>query len=471
MTEEGPLARRARLAAQKQGGGSLAVRAARAAGKDPMDDLLREQGLIGRKPEEIGLDVRVPSESTDVATPMDRERIARQPDNLGEWWKDAAVATAGLPMVAAQAVPGMERLQAGARALRPDVTYDEALQDIRGVTDEVPNEIKLAAQAPLLMATGRAMTAVPKIGAAMRSPALSGAVIGAADQALDADRMSLEQRLGMTAAGGVIGGTAGKTLDMLVAGGRAVGSKNLGKNIVGREAAIEASDAQRYGAALREAQKAGGTGPEIQQILAHPKIKPYVDAVRDAEQFADASDAEVFKEAYKLMSRAELNAARTVANSDDFAADADLTRGNLRELKKKMTTAADPTMPSFRGAARQHAQEEAGIEAVETGAAAMSRAGMKTNPKNAGRLSQAAFGDKFDGMTLEQRIDADEGVLGQLWDDIGLRPNLISGAGILSSADRIRRAGPILRRINSPNTRTLDDLVRAGLLGTAANIP
>lgn len=436
-----------------------------------MDALFREQGLIGKKPEDLSLDVSVPSESTDAATPMDRERIARQPDNLREWWKDAAVATASLPIVAAQAVPGMERLQAGARALRPDVNYDEALKDIRGVTDEVPTEIKMATQAPFLMATGKGMTMLPKVGNALRSPAISGAVIGAADQGLSADRMSLEERLGRTAAGGVIGGAAGKTLDMLVTSGRAIGAKNLGKNVVGREAAIEAGDAQRYGAALREAQKAGGTSPEIQQILAHPKIKPYVDAVRDAEQFANASDAEVFKEAYKLMSRAELNAARTVANSDDFAADADLTRGSLRELKKKMTAAADPTMPSFRGAARSHAMDEAGIEAVETGAGAMSRAGMKTNPKNAGRLSQEAFGKKFDGMTLEQRLGADEGVLGQLYEDIGLRPNLISGAGTLSSADRIRRAGPILRRIGSPNTRKLDDLVRAGLLGAGTVIP
>lgn len=409
----------------------------------------------GKAKAPLALDVRQRGESTR-ALPFNR------PEPTGDLEADLPAVLGNVANLA-QGVPGMEAVQSGARALVRGQSFKEARDDIRGATDNIPAPIKIA---------GRVAGSLPLLPFMPASPALGGAALGAADQALSADDMTLEGRLARTAAGAGGGAAIGKTLDMLVTGARAYlpsklgGSKTFGKTLLDREDAMGAADEVAYGAAAREGTTAGGTNDAIRDVLSHEKIAPFAAAVRMREQFKGATDAEVLTEAYKLMSREQRRLGKTIANADDFAAGDVLRKEEIDILKQRMLAAADDIMPSFRGAVRGHAQREGEIEAAEAGAGAMSRAGMKINPSQADRFSPEAFSRKFAGMSAAERKAAEEGVLGYLKEQPIVRPNLISAGGILSSADRVHRAGGLLRKINTDRQRWLDDVLKTGLLGT-----
>lgn len=437
-----------------------------------MDALLREQGLIGAPKESLKLDVRQPSESTralpyDPRRSGDIEALASAPAGLKKVAPEALRGAAALTLSAAQGVPGMEALEAGAGALGSKFTdnpmsFRESRDALRAETEKIPREVRGAAQ----LIAGGAASRIP--GVASMSPAKAGATFGAASQGLSADDMSLEGRLARTAIGAGVGGAAGKTLDMLVTGARAGGAKRYDKNVFDREDAMSVADNANYGAAAAEGKAAGGTSAEIQAALAHEKIAPFAAAVRMREQFKGASDAEVLTEAFKLMSREQRRLGRAISSADDYAANDVLRKDELDILKRQLKTAAEPTMPSFPGAVKEHAKRAGEMDALDRGASAMARAGMKINPAQTERFSPESFRRSWTSMSDAERQAAQEGVLGFLKEQPVFRPNLISGGGLLSAADRLHRAGGLLRQINTPGQRTLDDILRASI-GSASS--
>lgn len=428
------------------------------------------------KRESLAVDV-APQESTsalpyDPERPGDFEALKSFPAGLKKVAPEAARGAAALTLSAAQGVPGVEAFEAGMGALGSQFTdspmgFRESRDALRTETSKIPPEIRLASQLAVGGGAGAMAAKAPgRVGTFMKSPARAGMAFGAGDQAFSPSDMSLEQRLLRTGAGGAVGGVVGKTLDALIAGVRGMTTPTTGKNVVNREAAMGDVDDRLFGIADMEGIAAGGTSAQIQAALKHPKIAPHVARVRGTEKFKNASDAEVLTEVYRSLGRQQRALGSKIAASEDHLPDEELMREELGDLKKILAQGADTDMPTFRVANKAHADAEGDLEAVELGATAMSRAGMKTHPSKAGRLSQEAYEREFAKLPPERRPLAAEGALGNLRDyRLGLRPSVPSLGGTLTTADALLRAGPLLRRIGDPTTARLDDLIRSGMLG------
>lgn len=104
----------------------------------------------------------------------------------------------------AEGIPGMERAQAaigaGASHVLGDapLSYDESLANLRSLTGKLPEALKTGER----MGGAIGLLAIPGATAA---PALTGAVLGGADQALSADPMSASSRVLRTAGGAAMG--------------------------------------------------------------------------------------------------------------------------------------------------------------------------------------------------------------------------------------------------------------------------
>ena len=441
-----------------------------------MDSLFAEQGL-GVPKESLKLDVQQRPESTkglpyDKNRPGDLEALKSAPAGLKTVAPEAAKAAAAMTLSAAQGVPGVRLFESAMGSLGSQFTDNpmsvgESRDVLDAETSKIPSEIRAAAQLAVGGGAGFAASRAPgAAGRFMQSPARAGGAFGAADQGLSANDMSLERRIGMAGAGLVGGATVGKVADMSMVGGRAMSTPTTGKNVVAREEAMETLDDRLYGLADIEGAAAGGTSPAIQSALKHPKIAPHAARVRETEAFKNATDAEVLTQVYRSLGRQQRALGGRIAASDDHLPDVELMRGELGDLKNVLAKGADPDMPTFRVANRAHADAEGDLEAVELGATAMSRAGMKVAPSHAGRLSQEAFEREFGKLPPHRRPLAAEGALGNLRDyRMGLRPSIPSAGGVATTVDALWRGGPLLRRIGDPKTRLLDDLVRSGMVG------
>lgn len=440
-----------------------------------MDSLFAEQGL-GVPRESLKLNVTQQPESTrgapyDPSRSGDLQALASAPAGLKTVGPEAARGAAALALSAAQGVPGMEAFQAGMGSLGSQFTDNpmgirESRDVLRGETDKIPPEIRMVSQMAVGGGAGAMASRAPgRLGAFMKSPARAGTAFGAADQGLSADDMTLEGRLGRAAAGAAVGGTIGKAADAGIVGGRAMKAKTIGRNTVDREAAMGEVDDRLFGIADMEGVAAGGTSPQIQQALSHPKIAPHAARVRETEAFKNATDAEVLTQVYRSLGRQQRALGGRIAASDDHLPDVELMKDELGDLKKILAKGADQDMPTFRVANRAHADAEGDLEAVELGATAMSRAGMKHAPSQSSRLSQEAYEREFAKLPPHRRPLAAEGALGNLKDyRLGFRPSIPSAGGITTTLDGLLRGGPLLRRIGDPTTAKLDDLVRAGMM-------
>ncbi len=111
-------------------------------------------------------------------------------------------------------IPGGEAAQAGLRSVVRRQPYTEALDDLRSMKDETPFAATLLA---------RGLGGVAAIGSGARflpgGAFSSGAVVGGASGALDADPKSLGMRAGGTVGGAATGGLIGKAFQL---GGQAV---------------------------------------------------------------------------------------------------------------------------------------------------------------------------------------------------------------------------------------------------------
>lgn len=428
--------------------------------------------------ESLRLDVRQPAEST-FGLPYDPER--------GGDFEAAAPSLAALPLVAAQAVPGMEAFQAaagmaGSRLPQPvkkfldmdegnPLSFGESRDALRSVTDPIPAPIKLAAQGPALAKSAAALAL---------SPAKAGAVIGAADQALSADDMTIESRLARAGMAGAAGGAAGKTLESVLTSGRAFMTPRVDANVAKRVATMRQADKVNYGKAAREGERtaAAGMGPvqnESQQVLRsaleREEVAPFAAMVKATKQFADADDATLLRETYKLMSRQQTGLARRL-KEQGFDAKMQLEHDNLAAIKGELLDAADAVMPSFRKAVQSHAKARGGIEAVKLGRkGAQGSIGKTYGGAHPETQSPEALRERILKLPPEEQQAAIEGALGRLRETIGIQPNAVSLGGAMTTAIRPARVAPFLRSLNDPGQRRLDDIIKASILSGRVLVP
>lgn len=247
---------------------------------DSFDALWGDEPAAPR--ESLKLDVKFPAESTH-ALPHNR------PDRSGDF-EAAAPAALGLVATAGQAVPGVEALQAGVRSLVRGQPYSEALKDIRGVTDEIPMAMKLLAQAPAIAAGAKVLPF---------SPAKSGALIGAADQALGAspdqsvlgigEDHPVAMRALRTLVGAGFGTVAGKLPEMGATSARVAKAPQASKLLKGLDEARAAKSGPLYAAAEAEgaASRAAGTfgTPKVKALFQRPEVAEIADGLSKLDEF------------------------------------------------------------------------------------------------------------------------------------------------------------------------------------------
>lgn len=375
---------------------------------------------------------------------------------------------AGLATTAPQALPGMERVQAGVRSVVRGQSYDEALGDMRENTDHIPAAVKMMTQTPAMMAMGKLPV----------SPATAGALFSGASQALSADRMGVPERAMRTVGAGVVGGVAGKVLDVGSTFVRAKGEGSLvplklrSRKSPGEMTAdvlrrTEAADAKNYGAAAAEGNAAPPQIPAIRHILENPHVKPYAHLIRQSAEFAEANDATVLTETYKLLSNQQ-KGLRQRLSENGFDAGMALENRNIELAKRQMLKVSDRVMPGFRKAVTEHAKLEGEQAAIATGADASRRViGVAPSGKRLATQSSEAFAKKIRDMRPEERRQAVAAFLGQLKDRIGFQPNAVSIGGLLTSIKRPAQASKFLRSVGDEGQAKIDGLIRTVINGAA----
>lgn len=223
---------------------------------------------------------------------------------------------------------------------------------------------------------------------AVKLGAKAGAGLGAADAALSADDLSLEDRAVNTAKGGAAGALAGGALgagarvfdkgsELVGLAKRIKSAKPFGEVAHEIDDNITAATRANYGQAEAEGVAAGGSSPELTKALEHPLIKPYADIVRESHGGKNASDAQVAQQAYKLISRQRGGFKRQMAEKYD--AKIDMQAEDLKEAasilkaataRKGVATTVIPApetaqspAPDIRTALREH-QARPGIAAA-----------------------------------------------------------------------------------------------------------
>lgn len=264
------------------------------------------------------------------------KRMARE--NANEQEQTAVENTPGKTRAAlasmAQGIPGMEAVQAGARSLIRRQPYGESLKDIRGAVETLPTGLaageRLAGSLPL-------MTMLPG------SPAVSGAILGGADQALAADDESLTARAMKTAGGAAVGGILGKVLDVGITGARALMAKSPAKNILGRQAERAASAGGLYSRALNEGEGKEATAT-VQAFLAEPEIAARVEALQRLDSFKDvpADSPQMLDALYKALTDESKSISKGLAVLDPSKPNIGRFRGeNVRGLKDRLLGAME----------------------------------------------------------------------------------------------------------------------------------
>lgn len=220
----------------------------------------------------------------------------------------------------AQGAPGVEAFEAGAGALgskltKAPMTYRQSLSSLRGSTANIGGKTSFAEH----MAG-----ALPVMAMLPANPAVSGAIVGGADQALSANPdESLAMRGAKTAGGAAVGAIAGKALDKGVTLARAALPKWAGGagSSVDRMLQMQADRAQSaktlYSSALAEGQGKEAT-PALQAYLAEPEIAERVAKLQELDPHKNLSpdSPEMLDALYKSFSD-EAKAIKKSANTLD----------------------------------------------------------------------------------------------------------------------------------------------------------
>lgn len=366
-------------------------------------------------------------------------------------------------------VPGGEALTTGAHALVNREPYADAYRDVKAAenTSPIKGALKFAG-------------AIPAAIALPGNPVASGAIIGAADEALNADpNESLGERAGKTAAGAAIGAATGKVAQKVGTAIQALRPVALGgvggadANVIARQAARAQSAKRLYAAAMAEGRGTPLT-PEIQQFLNEEDIAPLVEKIKAGRTGSQLDTPELLDRVYKELSDMGKTAGKPLAAVDPSKPNLAVSRlADIKAAKQQAlgamsgTPSAPGPMPSYQQAVEDYAQRTREIDAVKRGYEAVKQNASTTLPgaKQLGRKTPLSFQEWAKTARPEEIAAARQGQLGYVRDAFA-RPGLTFKPG----RQAISAAAPLLRSTPGPNQATLDALRNLGLLETSNQI-
>ncbi len=395
---------------------------------DPVADYLAAKGATATDPVSDYLAAKQKVSPLTPAAETTQAPPSRQPIDVPEYQPTFAQKAVGTAEALGHKIPFVETAQAKLRSMTGGVDYQTALKQIHDEEKAAPKVARIGAN---LVGGGVAALAMPG------SPAVSGALYGGAEALGNSEPVeTLGEKVGPAIKGAAIGGTIGKasqlgsTLYRATAPTWAGGAATLGKQSDALRKTIGASDAKLYGAAESEAAAGGGTSPEIQAALNHPRVKPLADDIREsfALQGKPANDATVLMQAHRELSQNERALIDRTANANSARPMTTREKGDVQAVKEILKSAASdgPTalMPSFRPAVAAHADLAGQNEAMQQAADATGRIarGAQTPGRKLATQSPEAFGRSLQAMSPEDAQAALGGILGRTQQRIGLNP-------------------------------------------------
>lgn len=442
-----------------------ALRATRSpvAEADPLDELKALRGS-GRQ---LPRGYRTP----DQIARLNRQDVsaASEPDvptSLGGTLAQTGRELLGSATATGKYIPGARALQASARSLRPNTTYQQALAEIEGNEEDTPALARgLAGGAGGVLAAsampGLAAKVVPQIArvapkaaqaikSAMSTGAKQGAVFGGAEGALSADPETASARLWKTVTGAGVGMLGGKLGEQIATATKAFapailgGTRTLGRQSLDRNAAMKLLESPLWAQVEQEAQTVA-TSPAIRRVLSDPAVKPFVKAARKLVINKGKTDSEIVLEVMKDMSEAQGRAGTILETTRKrFASRAASQKRELGAAKERVRVAVEdptaPVLPSLRPAQQAHAANE-DIKAAAKRATRMGRdiiKGKLVDPDKIDLDSQEAYLNEVVLMPKEKARAALDAVLGTLKETPRLSSDPLKGFfGIGTSAMRI----------------------------------
>lgn len=380
---------------------------------------------------------------------------------------------------AAQGIPGMHALEAGAGALGSQLTshpmgYKESYNTLSDATG------KIGGKTAALERVGGSLLAAPLLPA---NPVAAGAILGGADQALSADPgQSVGGRAARTVLGAGAGAALGRVADVGTTGIRALFSQRSEANILARQLAQSESATRLYSKAMQQGQGNLGTAA-LQRFMAQPDIAEIVGELQQTRPFQGVhpESPEMFDAVYKTLSdrmqtvKKGLESVRpNKPNIGRFAAK-DIRMAQEDALDAASGGASLPgPMPAYRTAVNDFATRERGIEGVQRGQDALRTSiGRSITPgRNLDRTTPDAFERWTQGVSAPERQAAQEGVLGATKEDLFKNPvrnltGLVPGFGGRAAG----HAPSLLRSINTPRQQSFNAALRALFAGTNALSP
>ena len=195
---------------------------------------------------------------------------------------------------AAQGIPGAKGVLAKVRSVSRNEPYAQAYQDVGALSNELPQTDRVIGK----LIGGSAL--LPLLPA---NPAVAGAVLGGADQALSGQPgLTTGQRAFNTAVGAGVGGIAGKALGSLGTAAQASAAPTVGRSVLDLRAASKATDAINYPAAFEAAAPREPT-PAIRTLFNDPNFDAIATALEKQPQWqgVDRTDPEFLGEIYKSL--------------------------------------------------------------------------------------------------------------------------------------------------------------------------
>lgn len=358
---------------------------------------------------------------------------------------------------ATQGIPGVGALQAGVRSVVRNQPYREAYGDIKRQTDKVPMSAKII---------GRAASSSPLTALLPGSAAVSGAIVGGADQVLDAnpDRGIVSRALG-GAAGATGGALFGKGLEMGMTAGRVVLSPVAAKTLQTLKSTRAKITGPMYKTALAEGQ--GNTvTPEVYDLLSKSDIAEIVGELKKTRTFANvAEDApEMLDAVYKVLSDRGKQIQKGLETVSPNRPNIGRFRGeDVGLAKEEALGAMDGPMPSYRPAVKEYAERTGDIEAFRKGYDTQRVASGVPTGKNLDRTTPEALGEWSAGARPSQRELAGQGAVGAARASLVTKPFTAGRRSVGELPD-------VLRIVGDKRQAQLDLLAKLGLLGTNASL-
>jgi hypothetical protein len=363
-----------------------------------------------------------------------------------------------------QGIPGVKALESYELSKLQGIPYSQAVPRVSAMTQDLPTSHKII---------GQMIGGAPLAALVPGSPAVAGALIGGAHEALAAEPQSMTERGVRTALGAGVGAATGKLADMAVTKVRSALTPSLGAQQEARTAIMSDADRVLYGSAKQQADALAANGPtssKLVEALNDPDIKPYADMVRGARQFRGLPDEQVALETFKQMG-AEQGGLLQRLEMHGYDAKLALKAQDLGLAKDQLRNAISEVVPSFEPAVSGHATQAGELDAMQQGADALRRAGKSVAGSRLATQSPESFASDVAQMKPPEQEAAAQGVLGRLKEMPASKVHRVLGVPVFATPSRgLRQAPGLLRTIDAPSQSMADFLAKLGIVGAKGTV-